>query len=258
MVVEADAPAGERPVAVLETSHRAAKVSELVARSIIQDIVARQLPAGTMLTSEAVMLKRYGVGRASLREALRILEIQGIIFIKPGPGGGPVVASVTSRDFGRMATMHYQAIGATFRDLVEARMIFEPAMAARAARLQDAQLIRSLRDSTRDTLESLHDDHEYGESAADFHGLIAGASANPILNLFGRSLKDVYTERVPGSLFPMRERKKVQADHEAIIDAIQRGDAAAAEELMRKHMDDFWRWVTKRYPALLDEVVDWR
>src|SRR5215211_3941173 len=81
---------------------RAEKVSEVVARSIVQDIAARRLPPGTMLPSESVMLDRYRVGRASLREGLRILEIQGLITIKPGPGGGPMVATASSHDFGRM------------------------------------------------------------------------------------------------------------------------------------------------------------
>jgi len=80
---------------------RSGKISETIARDILDDIVVRQLPPGTMLASEAVMLDRYGVGRASLREALRILEIHGLIKIKPGPRGGPVVAEVTSSDLGR-------------------------------------------------------------------------------------------------------------------------------------------------------------
>src|SRR6478736_4725215 len=66
---------------------RAEKVSEVVARSIVQDIASRELQPGTMLPPESVMLERYRVGRASLREGLRILEIQGLITIKPGPGG---------------------------------------------------------------------------------------------------------------------------------------------------------------------------
>src|ERR1700689_1242920 len=73
---------------------RSGKISQTIARNILDDIVVRQLPPGTMLSSEAGMLARYGVGRASLREALRILEIHGLIKIKPGPRGGPVVAEV--------------------------------------------------------------------------------------------------------------------------------------------------------------------
>jgi DNA-binding GntR family transcriptional regulator len=54
------------------------------------------------------MLRRYQVARASLREALRILETHGLIRIKPGPGGGPVVSNGSTADFGRMATLFFQ------------------------------------------------------------------------------------------------------------------------------------------------------
>ena len=71
---------------------RAVKVAESVAREILHDIADRQLPPGATLPSEAEMVETFNVARASLREALRILEVYGLIRIKPGPGGGPVVA----------------------------------------------------------------------------------------------------------------------------------------------------------------------
>src|SRR5262249_3313574 len=83
---------------------RTEKVALRVARLIVRDIVERGLTRGDALEAEAAMLQRFGISRASLREALRILEIHGLITIKPGPGGGPSVGAVDSRDFGRMAT----------------------------------------------------------------------------------------------------------------------------------------------------------
>ena len=77
--------------------------------------------------------ERYGVGRASLREALRILEVHGLIKIKPGPGGGPMVDQVDSRDFGRTTSFFFQVLGATIGDLLEARTVIEPMMARLAA-----------------------------------------------------------------------------------------------------------------------------
>ncbi len=72
---------------------RAEKVPELVARTILREIVQQGLSAGDRLPPEATMLAHFGVGRGSLREGLRILEIHGLIKIKPGPQGGPVVTS---------------------------------------------------------------------------------------------------------------------------------------------------------------------
>ena len=67
----------------------------------VQDISERGLAAGDMLASEAEMQAQYGVARASLREALRILEVHGIITLRPGSNGGPVVCEVGPTEFGR-------------------------------------------------------------------------------------------------------------------------------------------------------------
>jgi GntR family transcriptional repressor for pyruvate dehydrogenase complex len=65
---------------------------------IVRDIVERGRQPGDALEGESRMLERFGVSRASLREALRILETQGLITIKPGPGGGPSVGTTDAMD----------------------------------------------------------------------------------------------------------------------------------------------------------------
>src|SRR6266540_3841108 len=91
---------GFRPMPALAP---AAKLSQRIARQIASEISDRRLRPGDKLEAESTMLARFGVGRPSLREALRILEDQGLIMLKPGPGGGPVVADLGSRQFGRIA-----------------------------------------------------------------------------------------------------------------------------------------------------------
>jgi DNA-binding FadR family transcriptional regulator len=237
---------------------RAEKVSAAIARAIVEDIVERDLPPGTMLPAESIMLDRYRVGRASLREGLRILEIEGLISIKPGPGGGPVVAASSSTDFGRMSTLHYMGARATFRELVEARRVIEPLMVGLAAESRDPTIIAELRQLSTQTRQGIQNEFTYRSKTADFHRIIAGASGNRVLDLFGRSLLDIYAERVSGAIFPLEHRERVQAEHDAITKAIEGGDARKAQRLMRAHMDEVVDHVTQRYPGLLDEVVDWR
>ena len=94
---------------------RGAKVAEALAQEIVHEIVSRKLRPGTLLSSEAQMLEDYGVGRGSLREALRILEVHGLITMKPGRNGGPMVIEVRTRDYGRMSTLFFHLGGVTFR-----------------------------------------------------------------------------------------------------------------------------------------------
>jgi GntR family transcriptional regulator, transcriptional repressor for pyruvate dehydrogenase complex len=238
---------------------RTEKVAESVAREILQDIVERGLTPGSRLPPEAQMLTTYEVGRASLREALRILEIQGLIQIKPGPGGGPIVAGVRSQDFGKTATMYFHASGARFRELVEARLVVEPMMAAVAARRQDRASIEQLQAVVKRASETQPEDvPAYSSAALDFHSLVAGMSGNRILDLIGRSLKDIFSERLRELVFQPEERERILKAHQRIAQAITSGNAKRAEQLMRTHMEEFLAMAELRFPGLMEEVVDWR
>lgn len=233
---------------------RTEKISESVARELVHDM--RGMPSGTKLPPEAVMLEKYRVGRASLREALRLLEVQGLIVIRPGPGGGPVVASVDSRHFARMASLYFHLSTATYRDLMEARLVMEPVMARLAAERQDPKDLAELEQFIGRKAGS--DPHQYLQRATDFHGLLSGMSGNPVLDLMGRSLKDLYTDRLEGLVFPPETRERVEHEHAAIARAIVNGNAARAEKLMREHMLEFVEFAGERNPGVFTEIVDWR
>ena len=234
---------------------RGLKIGEAVAQDIVRKIGAEGLPVGTPLPSEAQMLEEYGVGRGSLREALRILEVHGLISIKPGPGGGPVVAVVSPAAFGRMAGMYFQAGQMTFRELVEARLVMEPVMARLAAECRDPEALSRLAAIAEGT--PLDDDNDYLSHSGDFHRLVASMSGNGMLNLFSASLGTIFHERVSGLFFPKTRRARVRKAHVAVAEAIANGDAARAESLMREHMEEYANYVKRRQPALMNEIVGW-
>ncbi len=229
-------------------------MSEAIARDIVRRIGAEQMPPGTQLPPEAKMLEEYRVGRGSLREALRILEVHGLISIKPGPRGGPTVDRVHTRNFGRMASLFFQMDGVTFKELIEARLIMEPVLARRAAERIEPQLLVELARFER----AGRPDDEYQRHAVDFHQLVAVMSGNRIMSLFGRSIADVVRDRVVDSLYPKSRRREVLGTHGDIARAIGAGDADLAERLMREHMEDYVVQAKRRHPGLMHEVVDWR
>src|SRR5713226_8033113 len=153
---------------------RTEKISDIVALEIVHDI--RGMAAGAKLPPEAVMLSRYQVGRASLREALRLLEAQGLIVLRTGPGGGPVVAPVDSRYFARMSSLYFHLTGATYRDLVEARQVMEPVMARLAAVRQDGGDLAKLRQFVAFVEGS---GSSLPRELQNFHALLSGMSGNP-------------------------------------------------------------------------------
>jgi GntR family transcriptional repressor for pyruvate dehydrogenase complex len=233
---------------------RTEKVSQTVAREIVRTIVDERLQPGAVLPAEAEMVSEYGVGRASLREALRLLEVQGLVAMKPGPGGGPIVGSADSAHFGRMATLFFQLSGASFSDLLEARAALEPMMVRSLAEEQDPVLIAQLKVVAAADLE---DERTYVRQAVGFHQLIASSTRNPVLNLLSSAIIDVYAARVPGTTFPIERRQEVCDEHLAVLRAVVRRRPAQAEALMRQHFETTRADVEARYPGLLDELVGW-
>jgi DNA-binding FadR family transcriptional regulator len=203
------------------------------------------------------MLKQYRIGRASLREALRILEIYGMITIRPGLGGGPVVAPLGSVDFGRSATFYFHVTGGTLRELMQARLMLEPVSARLAAETRDPKLLDALKKVIEEgRAVSVEDEYAWLPVANEFHGIVAGMTGNRVLDLLVRSLRDISLVRTARLVYP--EREQARSDHEAIAREIMAGRGARAERLMREHMEQFCEYALARFPGIFDEVVDWR
>jgi GntR family transcriptional regulator, transcriptional repressor for pyruvate dehydrogenase complex len=237
---------------------RADKIAQVLARDILDRIIREDLQPGAHLSAEAQMLEQYQVGRGTLREALRILEVNGLISIKPGPGGGPIVRGATTHDFGRMATLFFSARRITVRELVEARLILEPVTARLAAeRRTDADL------PLLERLAGVHEpggEEDYRDASVDFHTTIVRLAGNGVIELFALSLAEVFFARVHGTMLVPEGsgRRDVLKVHGEIARAVADGDAATAEVLMREHMQEYVTFVSASHPALMDEVVIWQ
>jgi GntR family transcriptional repressor for pyruvate dehydrogenase complex len=233
------------------------KIAESVARQILRDIQLQGLAPGSMLPPESAMLERFDIGRGSLREALRILEVNGLITIKTGPGGGPIVGAPDPRNFGQMSTLHLQSIGATYRQLLDARVEYESLLARRAAEREGDEVGRRIREAAEFSKQPTNDDNQYATMASSFHAAVCDAGGNPVLALAANSIQSIWSQRVTSVLFSPEDRPTVFAQHEGITRAIARHEGKRAERLMREHMQHYQRYCESRYPARMDDVVDW-
>lgn len=239
-------------------NRRTDKISEKLARQIVDDIIARQLPPGTMLPSEAEMLRAYSVGRSTLREALRLLEAQGLLSMKPGPGGGPMLMQIGVEDFARNALVHLRLRRTTYREVLEARMALEPLMARMAAEAQDPAGLAALREALQLADNANASDQDEWQYVSDvFHATIASMSGNSLLDLLGRFLREVYIAKPRAPITPASMRSHVRSVHRQIADAIFSGDGDLAERLMKDHMGEYARRSDKRHADSLDDPVGW-
>jgi DNA-binding FadR family transcriptional regulator len=229
-----------------------------VAAEIVRFVVDEQLREGDRLPTEAEMLEEFGVGRGSLREALRLLEAYGLISIRQGQNGGPVLATLRAEDVSRNLSFYFHLVGATYAELIEARLIIEPVMARLAAERQHPEHMRQLRDTTEREQQAPLQDPEYLASADEFHYMVSGMSGNRVLDLLGRALRTMFQERVQhGSILAEDARRRNRKVHRQISDAILAGEGAKAERLMARHLADLAEALDVRVPHFSTDRITW-
>ncbi|GGO20496.1 GntR family transcriptional regulator [Microbispora rosea subsp. aerata] len=239
------------------TTTRAPKAAMLVAQRILRDAMRAGLSPGDLLPSERGMLEQYETGRGTLREALRLLEFQGVITLKPGPGGGPVLTSPTASNLANTLMLLMQLNHAQYRTIVEVRNAVEPMIGKLAAQhITDAQL-----DQLAGTIESMRcslDDRElFLEENKKFHDIIAWSSGNVLFACLVESLLGILDGTAIGIDYPSHRRSAILKAHEEIYQALAKRDAASSEERMREHVEAYTRYAMKKFPHVLDQAITW-
>jgi GntR family transcriptional regulator, transcriptional repressor for pyruvate dehydrogenase complex len=256
---EAAAPrAALMPRSRLRRIRRVLKTSELIARDIILDISEGGLKAGDALPPEATMLKHYEVGRASLREALRMLEVQGLVQIRAGARGGPVVGAATAENLARMLTLYFGLAGATYEQLTEVMLILYPKVASVAAsRKLSAAEVQALNESV-DQCGTPNPRMIRTETLKDFHTLLSQFGRNPVWALIADAVGLVFVDHIISTTDSREFHAQTLADHKQIAQAVLAGEAGDARRFMLEHtqrMIDFYRTQT---PAIFSQIIEWR
>jgi DNA-binding FadR family transcriptional regulator len=213
------------------------KLGERVAAALRDDIEAAGWPVGDILGSEAALIERYGVSRAVLREAVRILEHHGALRTKRGPGGGLVVSQPDGAAVVRSAQIALEFGGVTTEDLFEARAILEVATAGLAAE----RCTPEVADGLRRGLEVERSGRNAAVVFHDLHHAFAEAAGNRPLVLFVDVLAAITLSHVRPAQRAAETVAAISDDasraHTSIVAAITAGDAALAQRRMARHLD---------------------
>jgi DNA-binding FadR family transcriptional regulator len=207
------------------------------------------------------MLEQYGVSRESLREGLRLLEVQGLITIRRGPGGGPVVGGVHPANLGRMSTLYFHMAGATYNELFEAWTFAECVMAERAARFSD----RAARAATMAPYLEPNGVHETPEELlrfvqehATFHVALASLVGNRVLELTLQTMGSIVSHHVATVDDPRVLRDLIAEDHLKLARAIAAGHAQQARTIMHDHIEGVAAYTRKRLGSRMDDLIEWK
>ena len=251
------APRHPRGATGASAAHRPRKTAEFVAQRIVANIIDTDQQPGAMLPSEKAMLVEYGIGRGSLREALRFLEIQGVLRMKPGPGGGPSVDHPTSRPLASTLALLLAIDRTPFSAILDVRQTLEPTLAARSAQADDDENLRELEATVTAMHADASDPNRTSAHNRRFHDLIAVRAGNPVFAHLVMALNWIIDGAPLGVHFPAVEVHAAADAHGRILDAISAKDPDAAHEAMRRHLSEFTTYLQHHYEEILARPLRW-
>lgn len=222
-----------------------AKLAEVVAARIHDDIAARGWQIGMVLGSEADLLARYEISRAVLREAVRLLEYHQVARMRRGPGGGLVVTAPEPQASIDTMALFLEHQGVTADDLRIVRNAIELGMVARVTARHaegDTVVAERLAKAVRRPTEGPAGDLRKADL---FHSELADLADNPVLSLFLAIITELFRRHASGHDRPLpgdTAADEVQHVHQRILDAIVQGDAGVARHRMRRHLDALIPW----------------
>lgn len=218
-----------------------------VAEQLRDAILRNEVASGDRLPSEAELVQLFGVGRSTVREALRLLASEGLLVSKRGVNGGTfILRPDTSQveDFlgtslGRLTSSSQL----TIEEILEAWELLEPPVAELAARRRT--------DHQAETLEHLSmvpvkagRETSVAEASSQFHAVLFEASRNRLLPVVNRPLATVARSLLKQTVPTTEFWRRIQREHLSIAEAVVAKDAGAARETMLRHVRTLVSWYT--------------
>lgn len=225
---------------------RQPRLAEMVADGLRERILSGDLADGDMLPKQDDLLAEFGVSPPSIREALRILETEGLITVQRGNVGGAIVHRPQAGKAAYMLGLVLQSRRVDLEDVQKALRHLEPACAAACAMRPDREttILPRLRENIDQCQAHIDDANLYIGLARQFHvELVAGCGNQTMALIVGalESLWSAHVERLArrpaqhGSFADHSVRLATLKDHERLYRAIAKGDSAAAERVAREH-----------------------
>ncbi len=212
----------------------------LAAQAIREKILSGEIPVGSSLPSEMAMSDSLQVNRSTVREAIRVLEESGMLARKPG-GKKLFVCVPQSADVSKRVTTTMLLQKITVRELWEAMLIFEPALAVAAVDNISADQLAALEENLSKTEANLDDRNSILMLDLEFHELIAQASGNRALQLSRQPMGELFYPAFEAVFRRLNTGARLLQAHQEIVAGIRAGNKAHTEEWMTKHIVDFRR-----------------
>jgi GntR family transcriptional repressor for pyruvate dehydrogenase complex len=222
----------------IEPIRRVKLYEEVAAR--IRDLIADgELRPGQTLPSERKLAEQFKVGRAVIREAIRQLEVSGLV--ESRHGGGNYIREVTVEHLVAPIASVLNGMSHLREELMDARLFFEPQIARAAAARATPEDLRLLEDVIRRQEEHAANGRSGAEEDAEFHDLLARATHNTVVERVMEVI-DNLLEDSQARLFRSVQRSRISLEgNRRILEAVRSHDQEAAQKAMVEHLEDIAR-----------------
>lgn len=212
---------------------------EAVSDQLKELIFNGTLKPGQQLPSETALAEMFQVGRQSVREGLRILELSGFITTKPGIKGGSVIESTIFSKIGSLFLDAFRFDKVSMADFLSARKAIETTVLDFVIEYADEKDIAALQSNVSQARQTLTQGRPAFEENIEFHRLFAAASKNYVFCLVVESLLTVLADfKSRYSIVDLEQSTRIVNYHEAIVSAIEQKDKKRARELLEADLKE--------------------
>jgi DNA-binding FadR family transcriptional regulator len=237
---------------------------EVVLQSVELRLLSGELKPGDHLPPERQLAADLGVGRSSVREAIRVLEVLGLIRTATGSGptAGAIIVATPSGGMSALMRLQVAAHGFAVADVVKTRLVLEAAVAAELASAHAAATVNPGQDGAERAAGTLADtlgpatqlldamdsialtEAEFLALDAQFHVALAEASGNQVVAAMmaglRNSIESYVLAAVPNLSSWAQTSARLRVEHRGILSAIQAGDQADATARVRAHITGYY------------------
>lgn len=218
---------------MIEVADRTTLVDR-TANRLRQMIFAGQLKPGELLPSRKELAAQFGVGIATIHEAIKALDAVGLVESRPGKGTWVSTRALQSVIQPEMILNRFGTIGA--HTVYETRMALEVALAELAAEKATPEEIALMQEQLDAAQKVIADDEEFVRVDWDFHMTVAQATHNVLLQAFYNLARELLLELIRDVIRLPLVKEEASQLHKEEVDAIAAHDVEAARDAARRHM----------------------
>jgi DNA-binding FadR family transcriptional regulator len=217
---------------------KAKRTFEEVSQLIKNEIFKGVFKPGDKLPPEAQLAKQFNLGRQTIREALRLLELSGFITVQKGAGGGPIIKDTILQKIRDLFLDTFRMRKISMEELTEARAEIEQVVLNHVIDRADESDIKRLQKNVHEARRKIEKGIPATQENFQFHRLLAEASRNYLFVIVVESIMAVHSDLLSRFGSNLKTSENVVTYHEDILKAVVEKKRNKALQLMKKHVQE--------------------